>query len=140
MNNEADMFLTAWVGVLDLTSGQLEYVCAGHNPPVIVNGEGAYFAEEKSCFVLAGMEDMPYRKQQLTLNSGDKIFLYTDGVTEAERSDHEQYGNDRLLACIDASKDKDPQQLIMDVRDDIDEFAESAEQFDDITMMCIRMN
>lgn len=139
-NNEADMFLTAWVGVLDLKNGSLEYVSAGHNPPVMVTADGARFPEEKSCFVLAGMEDMPYKKHQVTLGSGDKIFLYTDGVTEAEKSDHEQYGDDRLLARIDASKDKSPQEIIKDVRDDIDEFVESAEQFDDITMMCIRMN
>ena len=139
-NNQAEMFVTAWVGVLDLADGQLEYICAGHNPPVLITGEGAEYVRCKSCFVLAGMEGTRFRKERVTLRPGDKLFLYTDGVTEAEDEKHTLYGEDRLQRCLAPLGNADPAAVIAAVRADLERHVKGYTQFDDITMLCLRQN
>ena len=135
-NNESGMFVTAWMGKIDLTTGKLSFANAGHNPPIVVhaNGECEYL-KSRTGFVLAGMEGMMYRSNEMTLNRGDRIFLYTDGVTEATDEKEALYGEDRLLAYIDKNKKLQADALLSGLKDDIDSFAGDAPQFDDITML-----
>ena len=136
-NNTAQMFVTAWIGVLDIPSGDLTFVCAGHNPPVLISNGTAEFIKRRSGFVLGGMEGMKYREQTVTLKKGDRFFLYTDGVTEAENSMHELFGEERLAACLEHADAKTPDEVLSDVKTGINAHVSGAEQFDDITMLCI---
>lgn len=104
-SNDAGMFVTVWMGVLDLKTGHLEYVNAGHNPPLIYDENGSFaYLKCKSGFVLTGMDGMKYRSQTVTLRPGDKMFLYTDGVTEANDPDEQLYGEERLLAYVNRAR------------------------------------
>lgn len=138
--NEADMFVTLWAGVLDLRDGKLTCVSAGHNPPVLVREGGAEFLTLKNGFVLGGMENVKYRETELHLNRGDALFLYTDGVTEATAAHNELYGNDRLLDCLAGCADADAQTVLDRVTASVEAFVREEEQFDDMTMLCVRMN
>lgn len=136
--NEADMFITLWVGVLDLQSGEITYVNAGHNPPVtVLNGEASYLTK-KSGLVLAGMDGVPYKEHTLTLQKGDTVFLYTDGVTEAENAAKELYGEDRLLAYFEQMKNSAPEEVIETIKQSVEVFVNGADQFDDMTMLCFK--
>ena len=136
-NNTVQMFVTAWIGVLDLLTGTLTFVCAGHNPPVLISDGIPEFIKRRSGLVLAGMEGVKYREQTMTLKKGDRLFLYTDGVTEAENKTHELFGEQRLADCLKAEAGKAPDEILADVKAAIDAHADGAEQFDDITMLCI---
>ena len=137
--NGEQLFITAFLGILDLVTGELKCVSAGHEPPYVLhNGE---FVEHKikKAFVLAGMEDMRYTTVTLQLEPGDKIFQYTDGVTEATDAHEELYGDARLNAvlnrdCVNASSCRE---VCEKVKADIDRFVGGAPQFDDITMICL---
>ena len=135
-NNESGMFVTAWIGKFDLSTGKLSFANAGHNPPVIVhaNGECEYL-KSRPGFVLAGMEGIKYRENEITLSKGDRIFLYTDGVTEATDINETLYGEERLLSYIDNNKGLNAEMLLSGLKEDIDKFAGDAPQFDDITML-----
>lgn len=135
--NEAEMFVTSWIGILDIPTGHLDFVCAGHNPPVLITENGAEFIRKKPSFVLAGMDGVKYRKESLDLNHGDKLFLYTDGVTEAENEFHELFTEKRLKFCLNDIKDADPDTIIKRIRSDITSHVHGSEQFDDITMLCL---
>ena len=136
--NEADMFITLWVGVLDLQSGEITYVNAGHNPPVtVLNGEASYLTK-KSGLVLAGMDGVPYKEHTLTLQKGDTVYLYTDGVTEAENAANELYGEDRLLTCFEQIKNSAPEEVIETIKQSVEVFVNGADQFDDMTMLCFK--
>lgn len=140
-NNEAGMFVTAWMGILDLETGLVRYANAGHNPPVIRRKDGTYeYLKGKANFVLAGMEGIRYREQQLQLQQGDEIYLYTDGVTEAHDSSSQLFGEDRLLSSLNSAVNMPVDDICKKVKADVDIFVGEAEQFDDITMMCIRLN
>ena len=135
-NNESGMFVTAWMGKIDLSSGKISFANAGHNPPIIVheNGECEYL-KSRTGFVLAGMEGMMYRANEMVLKKGDRIFLYTDGVTEATDKKEALYGEDRLLSYMDNNKNLNAEALLSGIKEDIDLFAGDAPQFDDITML-----
>ena len=137
-NNESGMFVTAWMGVLDLNTGKLQFANAGHNPPVLKRAEGAFeYLKTRAGFVLAGMEGIRYRIGELTLQPGDRLFLYTDGVTEASDSDNRLYGNDRLLAFLNRNSDMKATEFLPALKADIDEFVGESPQFDDITMLML---
>ena len=136
-NNTAQMFVTAWIGVLDIPSGDLTFICAGHNPPVLISDGTAEFIRRRSGFVLGGMEGMKYREQTVTLKKGDRFFLYTDGVTEAENSVHALFGEERLAACLEHAGAETPDEILSDVKSAISAHVNGAEQFDDITRLCI---
>ena len=136
--NEAGMFVTAWMGCLNVKTGLLTFANAGHNPPLLKRADGSFeYLKTRAGFVLAGMEGIRYRKNELQLSPGDKLFLYTDGVTEAINTQQELYGEDRLLEVLNRNKDADPGAICQAVKEDVDAFASDAEQFDDITMLCI---
>lgn len=139
-NNPASMFLTVWLGVLDVESGQIVYANAGHNPPVLVKNQSAdvSFVTEKSGPVLAFSDAFPYRSRTLQLQSGDALFLYTDGVTEALDVRNTLFGEDRLIETISAVVDPNPKILCTVVRAAVSAFAGSAPQADDITVMALR--
>lgn len=137
-SNSEEMFITAFEGVLDLVTGEFIYVNAGHEMPFICRAGGDYEAHKiKAGFVLAGMEGIRYRAGSTTLAPGDRIFQYTDGVTEATNANNELYGMERLEKVLNSNRDKTPSQLLPAVKADIDLFAGEAPQFDDITMLCL---
>ena len=138
-NNSANMFVTAFLGIIDLESGVLKYCNAGHCPPLISYQEQGYFLlKSKPCLVLGGMENAPYCESEIKLAAGDRLFLYTDGVTEASNSKQELYSDDRLLYVINQiPKDVSIKELMLMIKQDIDSFADGAEQADDITMLVI---
>lgn len=140
-NNDAGLFVTCWAGVYDTETGILKFVNAGHNPPVILRkGKKPQFIPQRSGFVLAGMEDFKYREEEIQLNSGDEMFFYTDGVTEATNAENMLYGNDRLLDCLEMGLDKSVGEHMTMIKEDIDKFVGDAEQFDDITIMAMRIH
>ncbi|MBQ2954875.1 MAG: PP2C family protein-serine/threonine phosphatase [Clostridia bacterium] len=136
-SNSEGLFITAFEGVLDLVTGEFTFVNAGHEMPLISRG-GQPFERHKirPGFVLAGMEGVRYRAGTLTLEPGDKLFQYTDGVTEATNLNDELYGIDRLTDVLAIHSGKRPNEILPAVRRDIDAFVGEAPQFDDITMLC----
>lgn len=136
-SNSENLFITAFEGVLDLTTGEFPYVNAGHELPFICH-EGSFEAQRIAPgFVLAGMENMQYQAGCFTLAEGDKIFQYTDGVTEAANAENHLYGMQRLYDILNKESDESPEEIIRAVKRDIDEFVGKAPQFDDITMLCL---
>lgn len=136
--NSEGLFITAFEGILDLVTGEFTFVNAGHECPYIYRkGKGYEYYDLNPCFVLAGMEDMEYTMGSFNLEEGDKIFQYTDGVTEATSLNEELYGDDRLCAVLNKNADKTPAELLPLVKEDIDSFVGEAPQFDDITMLCL---
>ena len=137
-SNSEELFITAFEGVLDLVTGEFVYVNAGHEMPFISKAGGDFEPYKiRAGFVLAGMEGMKYRAGAMVLEPGDKIFQYTDGVTEATNVNNELYGMDRLKAILDKTKTGTPNDILPAVKADIDEFVGEAPQFDDITMLCL---
>lgn len=137
--NDAGMFVTAWEASLNLDNGHINYANAGHNPPVIRRVDGTVeFVKGKAGFVLAGMEGIPYKAQELDLKPGDIIFLYTDGVVEATSLDKELYGDDRLLKAMANAKAETMEGLCNEILADVNKFVGEAEQFDDITMLALK--
>ena len=135
-NNESGMFVTAWMGILDLTTGVMQYANAGHNPPLLKRaGKDFEYLRTRAGFVLAGMEGVRYRAGELTLYPGDRIFLYTDGVPEATNTENKLYGEDRLLEFMNKNSTTDAVTLLPALKANIDEFVGEAPQFDDITML-----
>ena len=135
-NNESGMFVTAWMGILDVATGKMQFANAGHNPPLLkrVNGDFEYL-KTRAGFVLAGMEGVRYRIGELTLCPGDRLFLYTDGVPEATNTENKLYGEDRLLAFMNENAKMEATELLPTLKGNIDEFVGEAPQFDDITML-----
>lgn len=137
-SNSEGLFVTAFEGVLDLATGDFAFVNAGHEIPYICKKESEFEPYKiKPGFVLAGMENMKYSSGKITLDIGDKIFQYTDGVTEAVNTKNELYGSEHLGAVLNKSSQKTPCEIIGDVKNDIDIFVGEADQFDDITMLCL---
>ena len=140
-NNDAAMFVTAWMGVLDIKTGLVEFANAGHNPPLIRHKDGSFeYLKSRAGFVLAGMEGLKYRKNELQLGEGDEVFLYTDGVTEATNSENELYGEERLLNFMNTLHDLPAEAVCNAVKADVDAFVGEAPQFDDITMVYLKYN
>ena len=138
-NNRANMFVTAFLGVIDLETGVFSFCNAGHNPPLISRQGGDYtWLKSKAYLVLGGMEDIAYREQEIFFEPGDRLFLYTDGITEATNSAQELYSEDRLLQTINQlPRDIPIGDLMLSVKKDVDSFAAGAEQADDMTMLVL---
>ena len=135
-NNESGMFVTAWMGILDLTTGNVQFANAGHNPPLLKRANGDFeYLKTRAGFVLAGMEGIRYRAGEITLEPGDRLFLYTDGVPEATNVNNKLYGEDRLLEFMNRNASVEATELLPALKANIDEFVGEAPQFDDITML-----
>ncbi|MBE7004132.1 MAG: hypothetical protein E7425_07595 [Ruminococcaceae bacterium] len=134
--NESKMFVTAWLGILEISSGRLTATNAGHEYPLIKHAGGAFeLFKDKHGFVLGGMDGMKYKDYELALEPGAKIFLYTDGVPEASDETENMFGVEQLLAVLNKEPDASPQQILQNVRCAVDEFVKDAKQFDDLTML-----
>ena len=141
-NNPANMFITAWVGVLDIETGTVTFANAGHNPPVRLSRKGKKtdpdFIASRSGPVLAFMDGIDYAPREISLTPGDSLFLYTDGVTEALDPKNELYGEDRLLVTLRAIDSPEPEPVCTIVRAAVTAFAAGAPQADDITVLAIK--
>ena len=135
--NSLNHFITSWLGILDLRTGKMEFVNAGHNPPLIyLKRENSFeYLKTKPNLILAAMEGTKYTKHEAILEPGDKLFLYTDGVTEATNKNEELYGEKRLQDYLNNHLNQDIEGTIKGVKTDIDNFIGNAKQFDDITML-----
>ena len=139
-NNEAEMFVTVWLGILEISTGKLTAANAGHEYPALKRADGAYeLVRDQHGFVLAGMEGSRYREYELKLEPGDALFVYTDGVAEATDAHDQLYGTDRMLDALNRQKDTPPEELLPLLKQDIDAFVGDAPQFDDITMLGLRL-
>lgn len=137
-NNEAEMFVTVWLGILEISTGTLTCANAGHEYPALRRAGGAFeLVQDKHGFVLAGMEGARYRQYELTLAPGDMLYVYTDGVAEATDAHDVLFGTERMLAALNRHPDAAPQQLLPLMKEDIDAFVGEAPQFDDITMLSL---
>ena len=140
-NNQAGMFVTVWVGILEISTGRLTAANAGHEFPVLKRAAGDFeLFKDKHGFVIGGMEGLKYKQYELQLEPGDKLFVYTDGVPEATDANLELFGTDRMLAALNEAKDQNPQKVLQGVREAVDAFVKEAEQFDDLTMLCLQYN
>jgi len=137
-NNNEGMFVTAFMGYLDIPSGRLTCVNAGHNPPLLLKDNRFQWVKIKRGLVLGGMEDMCYKEETLTLEKGEMIFLYTDGVTEALNPENELFSEERLMDIAEKSKNCSLKEFTVSVKTEIDAFARGAEQADDITMLVMK--
>ena len=139
--NDAGMFVTAWMGILNIRNGKVLFANAGHNHPLVKHSDGTFeYLKSRAGFVLAGMEGVRYRKNELVLEPGDAIYLYTDGVTEATDLNEELYGEDRLHSILEKYKDESMEVICSEIKKDVDLFAGEAPQFDDITMLALKYN
>lgn len=136
--NVADLFVTVWIGIIDLTTGKGVAVNAGHEHPVLRRaGENYELVIYPHSFAVAFLEDSKFEVHEFKLNPGDSIFVYTDGVTEAMNENEELYTKERLVDTLNHSKDSSPKETIDNVLNAIGKFVNGAEQFDDITMLCL---
>ena len=134
--NDSDMFVTVWLAILDINTGKGLAANAGHEHPAIRRKGGKYELDiYRHSPAVATMEGMRFREHPFELNPGDSLFVYTDGVPEANDEAGKFYGTDRMIECLNADPDADVQKLLIEVREDIRKFAGEAEQFDDITML-----
>ena len=134
--NESQFFVTVWLAVIDLETGDGYEVNAGHEYPAIRRGNGKYeLIKTKHMPAVAFMDGLKYRQSEIHLDPGDRLFVYTDGVPEATNANNELFGNDRLLAALNRNPDAEPSELLPSVKKEIDEFVGDAPQFDDITML-----
>ena len=138
-NNREEMFVTVWLGMLDLTTGRLVAANAGHEYPVLKTPNGPFeLVKDKHGFVIGGMEGVKYTEYELNLEKGAKLFLYTDGVPEATDIENTQFGTDRMLTALNECADSSPEQILQHMDASIRDFIKNAPQFDDCTMLCLQ--
>lgn len=138
-NNREEMFVTVWLGILEISTGKLTAANAGHEFPVLMQPDGAFeLFRDKHGFVIGGMDGMKYKEYEITLYPGSKLFLYTDGVPEATNSEEELFGAERMLKALNSvEQNASPDEVLKTVRASVDDFVKQAEQFDDLTMLCL---
>ena len=137
-NNQEQMFITVWLGILEISTGKLTAANAGHEYPVIREPGGSFaLLKDRHGLVIGGMSGVRYREYELQLKPGSKIFLYTDGVPEANNARNELFGTERMIAALNQDPGAAPEDILKNVRRAVDGFVEEAEQFDDLTMLCL---
>ncbi|MCR5291696.1 MAG: SpoIIE family protein phosphatase [Eubacterium sp.] len=137
--NDAEMFVTAWIGILDLTTGHMVCANAGHEYPAIKKADGEYeLVKRKHSVALAVMEGMSFAEYELDLMPGDSIFVYTDGVPEATDENEKQYGTERMINVLNAVKDEPQEGILKTMRQDLFAYMDKVDQFDDITMLGLK--
>ena len=136
-----EMFVTVWLGILELSTGLLTATNAGHEYPVLKQPGGKFeLYKDKHGFVLGGMEGVRYKEYQMKLEKGSVLFVYTDGVAEATDSQNEMFGTDRLLDTLNSISGDDPHEALDSVQKAVNAFVKTAPQFDDLTMLCLKYN
>lgn len=137
-NNKEEMFVTVWLGILEISTGKLTAANAGHEYPVLKTPDGKFeLLKDKHGFVMGGMDGAKYKEYEVHLEPGSKFFLYTDGVPEATNNEKELFGTQRMLDALNSSSDGCPKDVLNSVRKAVDGFVCDAEQFDDLTMVCV---
>ncbi|MBQ4148426.1 MAG: PP2C family protein-serine/threonine phosphatase [Clostridium sp.] len=137
-NNKAKMFVTVWLGILEISTGLMTCASAGHEFPALRGSDKTFrLFKDPHGFVLGGMEDMKYKDYELKLSPGDALFVYTDGVPEANDAAGAFFGTDRMEEALNLAQPGHPKDILMKVRESVETFAGGAEQFDDMTMMCL---
>lgn len=140
-NNSEGMFVTVWLGVLEISTGRLIAGNAGHEYPVLKRKDGSFeLIKDKHDLVIGALDNLEYGEYELQLEPGDKLFLYTDGVPEATNISNQAYGTKRMIDALNSDPDADTTALVKNVRSSLASFVKTAEQFDDITMMCVEYN
>lgn len=138
--NAEGLFVTCWFGRLNTKTGEVTYINAGHNPPLIKRESGFEYLNSEPDLVLAAMEDIPYEEHAIQLGHSDMIYLYTDGVTEANDNYKGFYGEERLKNILNNHKNDDLNIIVDSIKKDIDDFCNNQEHFDDTTMFILRFN
>ncbi len=137
-NNREEMFVTVWLGILEISTGRLTAANAGHEYPAVrVPGGDFELYRDRHGFVIGGMEGVKYQEYELQLTPGSQLFLYTDGLPEATDAGGAMFGTQRMLCALNEEQDASPQRLLGNVRKAADVFVKEAEQFDDLTMLCV---
>jgi len=138
VNNREHMFVTVWLGILELSTGKLTASNAGHECPALMHADGDYelFNDEHG-FLLGALPGKKFTDYELEMKKGSKIFLYTDGVVEATDANEELFGDDRMINALNTAKSASPEETLFIVRKAVDAFVKDAEQFDDLTMLCL---
>ncbi len=139
--NKAELFVTVWMAVIDITTGKGVSVNAGHEHPVIRHAGGEYeLLRYKHSPAVATMEDISFKQHEFQMVPGDSLFVYTDGVPEANNDEDELWGTERMLEALNQAPDAEPKEVLENVMNSIDSFMAGAKQFDDITMLCMKYN
>ena len=137
-HNKAEMFVTVWLGILELSTGKLTAANAGHEYPALKHADGLFeLFKDRHGFVVGGMDGVTYRDYELQLQPGDKLFVYTDGVPEATDPDQQLFGTERMITALNVDPEAAPEQILQNVRTAVNAFVREAEQFDDLTMLCL---
>ena len=133
-----DMFVTIWLGILDLNTGEMQAVNAGHEYPFITGESGDYnLYKDPHGLVVGAISGVKYKDYTITLHKGDRLFVYTDGVAEAQNSEDELFGTDRIKSSLNQHKEDNPRGIVQHIKSDVDSFAGEIPQFDDITMLSL---
>jgi len=135
-NNKTEFFVTVWIGIVELSTGKITAANAGHEYPAIMHDGKFEILHDKHCIVIGGIPEAKYKEYTIDLKPGDKLFIYTDGVTEAEDRANKFYGLDRLSSALNENADKDPEGVVNGIQKSLAKFTGNADQFDDITMLC----
>ena len=139
-HNQADMFETVWLGILEISTGKIIAANAGHEYPAICRKDGSFeLFRDKHGFVLGGMPGMKYKDYELQLGEGDKLFVYTDGLPEATDIENRMLGTEGMIDALNSVKEGSPKEIIEGVQKTVEKFVGVADQFDDLTMLCIEM-
>ena len=135
------MFVTVWIGKLDLTTGKLVSANAGHEKPVLMRAGGDFeLISQKHDFVIGGMENINYHETETILEPGSKLFLYTDGLPEATDAADNMFGTGRMVEVLNRCNENAPEDILRSMKESVDEFTSDADQFDDLTMLCLDFN
>ena len=135
-NGQEDMFVTVWIGILEISTGKLTAANGGHEYPALARDGRFELYKDRHGLVLGGMPGMKYRDYEIQLEPGDRLFVYTDGVPEATSPEETLYGTERMLKALNREPDAPLEDLLSNLTQDITAFVNGADQFDDITMMC----
>ena len=136
-NNREEMFVTVWLGILEISTGKLTAANAGHEYPAIKHADGSFeLFKDNHGLVIGGMDGIKYKEYTINLEPGSKVFLYTDGVPEATDSQSKMFGVQQMLSALNSDCDASPEATLKNVRAAVDRFVKDAEQFDDLTMLC----
>ena len=140
-NNTLEMFVTVWLGFMNLKTGIMTCANAGHEYPILKQpGTDFEIVKDKHGFVIGGMPGMQYKEYELKLEPGAKLFVYTDGLPEANNRKQQLFGMDRVLKTLNYKKDSSPREILEDMTRTVTSYANGADQFDDLTMLCFQYN
>ena len=140
-NNEEEMFVTVWLGILDLKTGKVKATNAGHEYPIIKKADGKFeLLKDKHGMVVGAMEGLRYKDYEFKLEEGGTLFLYTDGVAEATNAENKLFGTERTIEALNEIPEESPEKLLKKVKENVDIFVGEAPQFDDLTMISVKIN